>query len=332
MKNREVCPAKTDDENPVEKEGSRSRSRSGSAERGAEKPAPVSVKKGNREYRLQINFPTKLMNRVAAVGSKVRLTCYLEGADPGIRWYKDEQPVVYSSRLRQTQLNGLCTLEFASASIEDSGLYKCYARNDSGEASTSATLEVYSSGDSADLRPTFTRTLKESYDTKNNEITVTTHVRAIPRAEISWSIDSMPVEPSDKFRLTETDDGVCELNVKDATRMDNGKYVCMAENRAGHTIIAHHVQIPNLTKRSSTSTVSSVRDHPLSPMSESEDDTASISSKQGRAIRRERKEKKGAPPAGGRRHPPQSPPDLRQNLYFLGMNDLKVMLFAQIQI
>lgn len=182
-------------------------------------PAPP-AKKEPRESRIGINFPTKLSSRVVAAGSKLKLTCYLEGADPSIRWFKNDQPVVYSPKLRQNQLNGLCSLEFTSVTVEDSGLYKCWARNTSGETSTSATLEVFSSGDSADLSPTFTRSLKETYNSKINEINITCHVRAIPKATITWSKDGVTIEPSEKYQLTEHDDGVCELNISDATKND----------------------------------------------------------------------------------------------------------------
>lgn len=182
-------------------------------------PAPP-PKKEPRESRIGINFPTKLSNRVVAAGSKLKLTCYLEGADPMVKWFKDDQPVVYSPKCRQNNLNGLCSLEFASVTVEDSGVYKCWARNTSGETSTSATLEVFSGGDSADLSPTFTRSIKESYNSKINEINITCHVRAIPKATITWSKDGVSLEPSEKYQLIEHDDGLCELNISDATKQD----------------------------------------------------------------------------------------------------------------
>lgn len=182
-------------------------------------PAPP-PKKEPRESRIGINFPTKLSNRVVAAGSKVKLTCYLEGADPSIRWFKNDQPVVYSPKLRQTQLNGLCSLEFTAVTLDDSGVYKCWARNTSGETSTSANLEVFSGGDSDDLSPTFTRSLKEAYNSRINEINITCHVRAFPRATITWSKDGVTIEPSDKYQLIEHDDGLCELNISDATKQD----------------------------------------------------------------------------------------------------------------
>lgn len=291
-------------------------------------PAPP-AKKEPRDARLLINFPTKLSNRVVSAGSKVRLTCYLEGADPGIRWYKDDTPIAYSAKCRQNNLNGLCTLELASVAIEDSGTYKCYARNNSGETSTSATLEVYSSGDSADLGPTFTRSLKESYNSKMNEINITCHVRAIPKAEITWVKDGVTIEPSEKYQLTELEDGVCELNISDATKQDNGKYVCKAENRAGQTETTHMVQLEIREHRTSITSSSSLRDRPPTPASEMADDKVSVAGSMADSLvgsaagfegsRGSRPPKKEAPPTyEGRRYAPAPPPDPKQNLYFLG--------------
>lgn len=330
-------PARAVDEKDKNEKGQRTRPPSrNESERGASipPPAPTPTKKEPRDARLLINFPTKLSSRVAAAGSKVKLTCYLEGADPGIRWFKNDQPVVYSPKCRQTNLNGLLTLEFASVVLEDSAVYKCYARNNSGEASTSATLEVYSSGDSADLGPTFTRSLKESYNSKINEINITCHVRAIPRATITWAKDGVTIEPSEKYQLAELDDGVCELNISDATRQDNGKYVCMAENRAGQTDTMHIVQVDVREQRSSITSLSSLRNRPPTPMSEAEDDKisvtgsvagsvagsvgGSVSSKdRGQTPRPPKKE--APPPSGGRRYAPPTPPDPKKNLHFLGI-------------
>lgn len=267
----------------------------------------------------QLNFPTKLSNRVAPANSRVKLTCYLEGLDPSIRWFKGENPVVYSPKCRQTQQNGLCILEFTSVQPEDAAVYKCWARNEKSEASTSCKLEVFSSGDSADLAPTFTRSIKETYNSRSNEINISCHVRAYPTPTITWSKDGVTVEPSERYQLTEHDDGVCELNIADATKQDNGKYVCMADNRAGKTETTHLVQIDIPEKRSS---ITSLKDVPPSPASEdaksvssrvtsvhtsraaSEEKAASVSGDSAAKGAKPARQKKDAPPpsGGGRRY------------------------------
>lgn len=204
---------------------------------------PPTKPKEPRDSRIAIHFPTKLSNRVVAEGSKVKLTCYLEGADPAVKWLKDDQPVVYSAKCRQSNNNGLCILELNSVTAADTGSYKCYARNLSGEASTTAHLEVYASPGSADLEPTFTRSLKDAYHANINEINLSCHVRGMPTPTITWVKDGVTLQPNEKYQQIENDDGTCELNVNDATNQDSGKYSCQAENRAGRAEITHLVQV-----------------------------------------------------------------------------------------
>lgn len=276
------------------------------------------AKKEPRDQRITIHFPTKLSNRVAAEGTKVKLTCYLEGADPAIRWLKDEQPVVYSPKCRQNNNNGLCILELTSVSVADTGVYKCYARNTSGEASTSAKLEVYASDQSADLAPTFTRGMKELYNSKINEINITCHVRGMPTPTITWSHDGVTIEPSEKYQLIEHDDGLCELNISDCTRQDNGKYVCQADNRAGKAETTHIVQVQLREQRSS---LVSLKDLPPTPTTDQasvngdaeEKPAAGAPAGKGKG---QRGKKSDAPTGGGRRYAPAPPPNPKEQLFF----------------
>lgn len=301
------------------KKGGKGKAKGGKGSDQAPPPATTSlassapVKKEPREQRVALHFPTKLSNRVAAAGTKVKLTCYLEGADPAIRWLKDEQPVVYSPKCRQNNLNGLCSLEFTSVTEADSGIYKCYARNTLGESSTSAKLEVYASGDSADLGPTFTRGMKETYNSKINEINITCHVRGIPKPTITWSKDGVTLEPSDKYQLIEHDDGLCELNISDCTRQDNGKYVCQAENRAGQTETVHEVQVEIRQQRSS---IISLKDVPTEEAVEEPKVEEKAEEPAAKGKGQPRKKAGGAAGGGGRRHQPVPPPDPKQQLYF----------------
>lgn len=145
-------------------------------------PAPIVTrqKEQPRESKKSIYFASKLSDRVVAEGSKIKLTCYLDGNDPSIRWLKDDQPVVYSAKCRQTNNNGVCTLEFTTVSVSDSGEYKCFARNLTGDVTTSAKLEVFPNPGSPDSQPTFTRSLKDTYHTQLNEIKLSCHCRGLP--------------------------------------------------------------------------------------------------------------------------------------------------------
>lgn len=93
---------------------------------------------------------------------------------------KDDQPVVYSAKIRQTNNNGVCSLEFTAVSESDSGVYKCFARNTTGDVTTAAKLEVFPNPGSPDSPPTFTRSLKDTYHTQLNEIQLSCHCRGLP--------------------------------------------------------------------------------------------------------------------------------------------------------
>lgn len=330
-KNDRIIPAHGTSENgdAVAEEDDKSKKNAKGRGRGGRSETPTAAsttpsaptapaKKEPRDQRITIHFPTKLSNRVAAEGTKVKLTCYLEGADPAIRWLKDEQPVVYSPKCRQNNNNGLCILEMSSVSVADTGVYKCYARNTSGEASTSANLEVYASDVSADLAPTFTRGMKELYNSKINEINITCHVRGMPTPTITWSKDGVTIEPSEKYQLIEHDDGLCELNISDCTRQDNGKYVCQADNRAGKAETTHIVQVQLREQRSS---LVSLKDLPPTPTNGEATENGDSEEKPpsgpaGAKGKGQPRKKAEASSGGGGRRQAAPPPNPKEQLFF----------------
>lgn len=110
--------------------------------------------------RNKLSFVTHLTNRVFAEGSKVKLSCVVQGPDPNVRWLKDENPVVYSQRVKNVSRDGLCVLEIDKCTPDDSGDYKLIVRNQDSDISCSCTLQVYETVQSSDFAPTFTRALK----------------------------------------------------------------------------------------------------------------------------------------------------------------------------
>lgn len=92
--------------------------------------------------------------------------------------------------------------------------------------------------------------------------------------------------------------------------LQNGKYSCIAENRAGKIEICHIVQIQIREHRSSVSSLSSIKESPPTPVPEEGEKTP--------AGKGQRVPKKDAPPSGGgRRYAPQAPPDPKQQLFFI---------------
>lgn len=110
--------------------------------------------------RAKLSFVTHLTNRVFPVGSKIKLSCVVQGPDPNVRWLRGDQPVVYSPRVRNLSKDGFCVLEIATCTLEDCGLYTCVVRNQESDVSCSCNVQVYETKGSADFAPTFTRSLK----------------------------------------------------------------------------------------------------------------------------------------------------------------------------
>lgn len=312
---------KDEDDKDNKDKGGRGRGGGGRADSSAAPSvAPPPVKKLPRDARIVIHFATKLSNRVVAEGSKVKLTCYVEGADPFIRWFKEDQPVVFSPKCRQNNNHGLCILELTSPTLADAGVYKCYARNDSGETETTCKLEVYTKGDSADLTPTFTRSLKDVYHSNLNEISLSCHVRGMPTPTITWVKDGVTVEPSEKYQLVENDDGTVELIVSDVTTQDSGKYVCQAESRAGTAEISHLVQVQARSQRNSIPTPrkTSLKDVPGTPNNEEakEGDAEAAGGKGKGQRKRPSVQSNSGGGGGGRRYVPP-PVDPKTQLFFV---------------
>lgn len=255
-----------------------------------------------REKVIGIHFATAVRDRVVAEGSKVKLSCFLEAKEPQVKWYKNDQPIQNSQKIRGRHVEGLCTLEIESAVLDDSGEYKCVARDETGECSTFCRLEVYSNPGTGDVPPTFTRNIKDTYHGKINEIQLDCHVRGLPTPTVTWYKDSVKVEASEKYQQVEHDDGTCELFIMDPTQADSGKYVCTAENREGTAEIAHMVTVKPKPKRP----VSPARERPpaLPPKEETEEE------------KEKRRKKKQDDEEAGRRREVPPPPDLRKRIYF----------------
>lgn len=155
-----------DDESPKEEDASR-RGSEGNGEKVRGETPPTFTRRYVptredllRAARNQLSFVTHLKNRVFPVGTRIKLTCVVQGTDPNVKWYKNENPVVFGPRVRNMSREGLCVLEITKSALEDSGEYLCVVRNSECEISSSCKLQVYDAKGTADLSPTFTRSLK----------------------------------------------------------------------------------------------------------------------------------------------------------------------------
>lgn len=103
-----------------------------------------------------------LRDRTAIEGTKVKLVCSVNGPDPQMRWFKNDVPLMFSSKIRNGTRDALGTIEIVSAVVDDSGIYKCVAKNGNSEISAQCNLTIYSAAPSetGTLPPTFTMGLR----------------------------------------------------------------------------------------------------------------------------------------------------------------------------
>ncbi|XP_054741014.1 muscle M-line assembly protein unc-89 isoform X2 [Anastrepha obliqua] len=260
-----------------------------------------------REKVIGIHFATSLRDRVVAEGSKVKISCFLESKEPQVKWFKNEEPIANSPKIRGRHSEGLCLLEIASATAEDSGVYKCWARDETGEASTFCKLEVYADPGTGDVPPTFTRNIKDTYHGKINELQLDVHVRGLPTPSVTWVKDGVKIESSEKYQQIDHDDGLSELFIFDPLPSDSGKYVCQAENREGKAEISHLVNVEPRRRRP----VSPPREArpPVKPPTEDEQTEG-----EEQETKKKKKKAKDDEEGSSRREAPP-PPDLKKYLY-----------------
>ncbi|EDW61837.2 uncharacterized protein Dvir_GJ20095, isoform B [Drosophila virilis] len=275
----------------------------------------ASMSSKRREKNIGIHFTTSMRDRVVAEGSKVKISCFLEAKEPQVKWFKNDEPLQNGPKIRGRYSEGLCLLEINSATEEDNGEYKCWGRDETGEASTSCRLEVFADPGTGDVPPTFTRNIRETLHGKINELQLDVHVRGLPTPSVTWYKDSVKIENNDKYHQVDHDDGTCELFISHPKVADSGKYVCQAENREGQTEIVHMVTVEPRVRVRPTSPPREGR--PPRPAGEEEEPAAEGEAVEGEGTeKRVRKPKKDDEEQTSSRREVPPPPDLRKRLYF----------------
>uniref|UniRef100_A0A674AS97 Myosin light chain kinase, smooth muscle-like n=1 Tax=Salmo trutta TaxID=8032 RepID=A0A674AS97_SALTR len=104
--------------------------------------AEQAIQNLDQELQSEPRFQQVLRDTSQPRGSTARLACRVQGyPEPEVVWFKDEEPVESSSRVTMGY-DGMCELVLTDLGPADSGVYKCRATNDLGEALCSAKLTV----------------------------------------------------------------------------------------------------------------------------------------------------------------------------------------------
>ncbi|XP_018603052.1 contactin 1b isoform X2 [Scleropages formosus] len=174
------------------------------------------------------------------IGSELTMTCIANGKpEPYIRWLKNG----FS--------HGKGELKFSMLTFEDSGMYQCIAENRHGSIYANAELRVIACAPNFENNPVRKRLL----GAQNGRVVIECKPKAAPKPKITWSKGTEVLYNSTRIRVW--DDG--SLEIFNATKMDEGRYTCFAENDRGKANSTGTLTITEATKITVASSSSAVR-------------------------------------------------------------------------
>lgn len=124
--------------------------------KGKDKPLGTGIPKA----KASLNFGSYLTSRTLPDDKPVKLSAFVTGPDPIAKWSKNGGTIAPSATVKQTNTDGLLSLQLLTPTVADSGEYEVMVKNAAGSISSKCQLTIYSSKLSADFPPMFTRALK----------------------------------------------------------------------------------------------------------------------------------------------------------------------------
>lgn len=187
---------------------------------------------------------TKALKKVETTEKKpVRLECKFKGKPtPTIEWFKDDEQnkVKQSKRIKITVENDTAILEFKETELDDEGVYKCVATNDSGTAKSEAELLV----DEAGEKPFLKSTLKDVTVTESDEARFDVRVTGKPEPTVEWFKDDTKIKDEGRTILVDDEEeDLFSLIIEDVKPEDSGVYKCVASNDVGETLSTAKLQV-----------------------------------------------------------------------------------------
>ncbi|KAK6047730.1 immunoglobulin I-set domain protein [Cooperia oncophora] len=164
----------------------------------------------------------------------------LANPPPEITWYCNDKELQHSlnHRLQFDDDTKEYSLTIVKAYAEDSGEYKCLARNSIGEAESVCFVRIEEPEEKRSKKideskaPKFSMHLVNPREVpEGTELILTCVVTGTPHPKITWLKDGKRLSLADKDATY--DNGVCTLTIPSAVVADSGNYTCEAENING---------------------------------------------------------------------------------------------------
>ena len=179
-------------------------------------------------------FTMRLRDRRVQVTYPVRLTVQVVGhPHPEVSWYKDDELLESNRHCFISDDNQFYTLELSSATLNDSGIYTCTAKNELGSVSCHCSL-IVDKGIRAYISPEFYMPLDPVYIVQEGqELRLSAKVEAYPAVGVSWHRNGVKLRPSRRLTASLSANGSVELIISEANLRDAGIYTCVASNAVG---------------------------------------------------------------------------------------------------
>lgn len=180
----------------------------------------------------------------------VKLEVQFSG-EPEIEWTKDGKPIQASNHFQIRSRAGVQTLVIKGATPDDKGLYKCTASNKAGMSWKTFTVDFEGKEDDhpddilTELeRPSFVEdeTVVPFEVTDRGDVKLEAKVQGIPKPEVEWDKDEVPLKDSEHISITSKDD-LHTLLIQNPNVDDKGTYTLTATNEAGVGTRAFNVEI-----------------------------------------------------------------------------------------
>ncbi|XP_041858311.1 myosin light chain kinase, smooth muscle isoform X2 [Melanotaenia boesemani] len=195
-----------------------------------------------------LRFEAVPLDQEAIEGAQVTFTCQVSAvAVSMVTWLRDGDPVGTGPGLEQRQDGTRLTLTMERVRQTDQGTYKCQLSTADGQPVESATwtLRVHS----ASRPPVFISLLQDCSVAEGQRISLQVRVEGRPAPCVSWRFNEHPVLAKARSSYV---GGVATLTIQEASRRDDGVYVCVAENIHGQaeSSVRVHVKGGAVSRRS----------------------------------------------------------------------------------
>uniref|UniRef100_A0A3P8Z8Y1 Contactin-5 n=1 Tax=Esox lucius TaxID=8010 RepID=A0A3P8Z8Y1_ESOLU len=189
---------------------------SGTYECKAENPRGGTAFKGHLQVYTLPQWSSRINDTQLDSGEQLQWECRATGRPrPSYRWLRNGQPIT------QQMVSG--ELIIHKVQQDDSGMYQCVAENKYGAIYSSAELKILASA------PVFNPNPIRLIATLGKDVSLECKPKASPKPRVTWRRGDRRIQPNRRIMLLRNN----TLRLVNASRSDEGNYVCRAENQFG---------------------------------------------------------------------------------------------------